>query len=186
MQHLDLAAAMRQGAPAVLTDPPWPPTAAFEWSPQHIADKIASVKGPLPYDRQVLQPAGEAMMHGLDEGLRKGFTSVLDRAHGMADQLAEAFGPGELETEWDAKLSADSALADAGKSLMSIPVDFAQANVAQLGSDLGISGNGALSQLLKQGLNYGSQFVFNVGSMDDALAGQKNIQNRQALQYTRR
>ncbi|KRD08567.1 hypothetical protein ASE48_08345 [Mycobacterium sp. Root265] len=59
-----------------------------------IADRIAAVKGPLPYDRVVLKPAGEALMQGLGKGMEEGFAPVLDQAKGLAGQIAEAFSNG--------------------------------------------------------------------------------------------
>ncbi|KMO68902.1 phage tail protein [Mycolicibacterium obuense] len=145
-----------------------------------IADKIAAVKGPLPYDFRVLQPAGEAMMHGLDEGLRKGFTSVLDRASNMADELAGALGPvdvgAKVSTDWESK----------AMEPLSMASDFVTANAKQFASDIGIGGNGAISQALQQGANFAKQFVFNVGSLDEAIAVKNNQINKDALQYTRR
>lgn len=67
-----------------------------------------------------------------------------------------------------------------------MPYDFARANADQFMSDLGISGEGALSQALEQGLQFGEQYIFNVGSMDEAVQGQQTIQNKKALQFDRR
>ena len=53
-----------------------------------IADTIASLKGPLPYDRKVLIPNGMALMESLESGLRKGFPAVESLVSGMADTLA--------------------------------------------------------------------------------------------------
>jgi hypothetical protein len=41
-----------------------------------IADRIAALKGPLPYDRVLLIPHGRAIMTGLNEGLRGQFPQV--------------------------------------------------------------------------------------------------------------
>ncbi|AXH50396.1 tape measure protein [Mycobacterium phage Ollie] len=67
-----------------------------------------------------------------------------------------------------------------------MPYDFARATTDQFLSDVGISGDGALSQALKEGLKFGEQFIFNVGSMDEAVQGQQTIQNKKALQFDRR
>jgi len=65
------------------------------------------------------------------------------------------------------------------KSLKQMPFDFGVANANQFMTDLGWSGQGMIPSLLQQGLDYGSQFVFNVSNMDDALSGQRTLQNRQ-------
>jgi hypothetical protein len=63
--------------------------------------------------------------------------------------------------------------------LQQIPFDFATATGNQFMSDLGWSGQGAIPSLMQQGLDYATSFVFNVANMDDALSGQKVLQNRQ-------
>uniref|UniRef100_A0AAU8GQ41 Tape measure protein n=1 Tax=Mycobacterium phage QTRlifeCrisis TaxID=3136627 RepID=A0AAU8GQ41_9VIRU len=56
-----------------------------------IADKIAANKGPLPYDRKVLVPAGEALMEGLGTGLESGLDPVLSDVRSIAGQIFQAF-----------------------------------------------------------------------------------------------
>lgn len=141
-----------------------------------IAAKIAAVKGPLPKDRLELIPAGEALMHGLDKGLQNGFTSVLDRASGMGDQLAEAFGPGK---------AAEESMRDWEKQIAGMGKGFVESNARQFMADLGIGG-GAITAALEQGVALGEQFIFQVSSMDEAVAGQQSIQNKKALQFNRR
>lgn len=59
-----------------------------------IAGKIAALKGPLPYDRKVLIPNGQALMTGLQDGLEGGFEGVLGRAKAMAQQISDAMAQG--------------------------------------------------------------------------------------------
>lgn len=59
-----------------------------------IAGQIAAHKGPLPYDRTVLKPNGEALMEGLEAGLTTGFEPVLEKAKSMAEQISEAMADG--------------------------------------------------------------------------------------------
>lgn len=59
-----------------------------------IAGTIASLKGPLPYDRKVLIPNGQALMTGLQDGLEGGFEGVLGRAKAMAQQISDAMAQG--------------------------------------------------------------------------------------------
>jgi hypothetical protein len=65
-------------------------------------------------------------------------------------------------------------------SLQQIPFDFATATSNQFMSDLGWSGQGAIPSLMQQGMDFGTNFIFNVANMDDALSGQRVLQNRTA------
>lgn len=56
-----------------------------------IADRIFSLKGPLPYDRKLLIPAGEAIMAGLQEGLVDGFGDVESDVSKMGGEIADTF-----------------------------------------------------------------------------------------------
>lgn len=61
-----------------------------------IASKIASLKGPLPKDRQLLVPAGGAMMAGLHAGILQGLGPVLATVGAIAGQLASSVLPSGL------------------------------------------------------------------------------------------
>lgn len=54
---------------------------------QGIGTWIADHKGPLDYDRKLLQPAGQALMAGLGEGLAGGWRQVQRQVAGMAPSL---------------------------------------------------------------------------------------------------
>ena len=75
-----------------------------------IADTIASLKGPLPYDRKVLVPAGNALMEGLLRSMQAGFREVRDEAASMAPALAGEFasGIGVVPVRFDASGTAAS------------------------------------------------------------------------------
>lgn len=78
---------------------------------------------------------------------------------------------------------------DLGQKIYDAGVNLGKATTDQLMSDLNIGG-GAISnlgnELMDWGLNAGKKFIFQVNSMDEALAGQRNIVNREALQFDRR
>ncbi|WP_211358098.1 phage tail protein [Amycolatopsis cihanbeyliensis] len=61
---------------------------------------IADLKGPLPYDRRLLTPAGKAIMQGLHDGLQDSFATVETTVRGMADRLARAFDGDDIGTRW--------------------------------------------------------------------------------------
>ena len=213
-----------------------------------LASKIASLKGPIPYDKKVLIPNGEALMEGLTKGIKDGSESALDEAKSLAGKIRDAFAEGmgsgvdvdlalkdkikdlkanrdlmnlqldqtrssgatdetkmlneqkqqlnlqirqlefakrygeEVSSTTDKQADYNSQL----ESAMKIPHDFADATTGQFMGDLGISGNGALTSLAKQGLQWGSQFVFNVSDVDSALGAKDRITNQQSLQMAGR
>ena len=57
-----------------------------------IAGTIASLKGPLPYDRKLLIPNGRAIMDSLYTGLEGGYGEVLSLVSGMAGGIAGSLG----------------------------------------------------------------------------------------------
>lgn len=54
-----------------------------------IGNWIKQHKGPLPYDEQLLIPAGIAIMSGLSNGLNSGFTDVQDLVTGVAGVIVD-------------------------------------------------------------------------------------------------
>lgn len=74
-----------------------------------IADTIASLKGPIPYDRKLLVPAGEAIMGGLLRGLTDGFREVRSEVSGMAGAIASDVSEGmSVPVRFDARGTAAS------------------------------------------------------------------------------
>ncbi len=63
-----------------------------------IAGTIASLKGPLPYDRRLLIPNGQAIMESLYSGLQAGYGDVRDLVSSMAPDLSGAFGAVDVST----------------------------------------------------------------------------------------
>ena len=58
-----------------------------------IAGKIASLKGPLDYDRQLLVPAGAAIMAGLHDSLAAGIPDVERLMGGVAPNISATISP---------------------------------------------------------------------------------------------
>lgn len=55
-----------------------------------IADKVARLKGPLPYDRKLLIPAGQAIMQGLLNGLKSQESELFGYVSKLGDRLSVA------------------------------------------------------------------------------------------------
>ena len=70
-----------------------------------IAGWIKANKGPISYDKTVLEPNGQALMQGLGKGLENGFQPVLDQAKAMAGKIADAFASGGDPTQITAGFS---------------------------------------------------------------------------------
>lgn len=66
------------------------------------------------------------------------------------------------------------------QSMIKMPGDFATATIGAASQDLGVSGSGAIPTIANWAMDAGTNFIFNVSNMDDALAGQRAQQNRQA------
>lgn len=66
------------------------------------------------------------------------------------------------------------------QSMIQMPGDFAKSTISAASQDLGVSGSGAIPTIANWAMDAGTNFIFNVSNMDDALAGQRAQQNRQA------
>jgi phage-related protein len=109
----------------------------------------------------------------------------------QSDQLGFAKKYGD-QTDKNNKLLSDSV-----NRTVSIGKNFAQANISQFESDVGISGQGAIPQLAGQGVDFLTTFLSNlmsgglqthihVNSVDEAMAVKQNTLNKQALQWNGR
>jgi CII-binding regulator of phage lambda lysogenization HflD len=71
---------------------------------------------------------------------------------------------------------------DIGKKVVGLPTDFAKNVGGEFMSDLGISGQGAIPNLINEGVNY----IFQVQDMQSALTAQRTLVNKQAAGVTQR
>ncbi|MGU3502415.1 hypothetical protein [Mycobacterium sp. C31M] len=72
------------------------------------------------------------------------------------------------------------------QKLFTMGTDFVGAQSQQLQQDLGMSGNGAVQALADYGMQLGTNFVFNVSNVDEAISVKNNQINKQALGLHRR
>jgi hypothetical protein len=70
--------------------------------------------------------------------------------------------------------------AKAGEKFKSSATDIAKTVGGSFMNDLGMSGDGAIPNLIDQG----SQYIFQVLDVQSALTGQQTLQNKKAQQYT--
>lgn len=212
-----------------------------------IAAKIKALKGPLPYDKVVLIPNGEALMQGLHTGMSNGLQDVLSLAKDVAGQIQQAMEAGtdgsgmfsnlqpddlkqmlaaleqekkrlkidknalptddkdgrkalqnqidQLQAQKDlldyqqdrlknekqfGNVAEDDPLAKAAAGLMATPVNFAKATGQQFLSDIGVSGNGLISKAITEGI----QYIFQIGSVDEALSIKDRTERTQAMKVT--
>ncbi|QGJ90175.1 tape measure protein [Mycobacterium phage SheaKeira] len=68
-------------------------------------------------------------------------------------------------------------LGEAMGKTMGVPVDFAKATAGQFLSDIGIGGNGMISKALTEGVKY----IFQIGSVDEAMSIKDREESKQAL-----
>ncbi|AGK87956.1 tail length tape measure protein [Mycobacterium phage Severus] len=160
------------------------PPAKMDANTKQMADQLSLEKDRLEVERQRLQnqknltddkaakAALQEQINAID--LRKDELELQREQLNYQNKYNEATAEGG--SVWD---QLAKKVYDATKGVVQAPVD-------QLMGDLGISGNGAIPQLLEQGIALGEQFIFNVGSMDEAVAGQQTITNKKALQFNRR
>lgn len=93
----------------------------------------------------------------------------LDKLKLMKEELGMQKSMIDLAQDYagiDDKSGGEDPFVKAASGLMKSPVDFAQATGKQFMSDIGISGNGLISKAITEGISY----VFNIGSVDEALS----------------
>lgn len=130
--------------------------------------------------------SGKALVDGLAEGITAGKSSAVASITDVMTEMGNVIDDSIKEQQQKMQ----EASTELGKSLMSIPLDTLSTVSQSTMTDLGMSGNGAVQAAMDYGLGmaqgFANNFVFNVGNMDDAIAGQQVIQNRQALRTTTR
>lgn len=117
-----------------------------------------------------------------DKGQKAAIQQQMDQIALQKQQLQMQYKQLEYQGKYESSVGASNEewtgiLQKHGQSLFDTGTNI----MSGFASDLGISGNGALSTLAQTGMQWGSQFIFNVANMDDAIAGQQAQQNKQAL-----
>lgn len=123
------------------------------------ADTIASLKGPIPYDKKVLIENGLALVAGLKTGLTNGFSEVKTDVSAWASELQKG-----IENEFDANYFNDLI----GK----IPSEIPAMNALM---------NGVLSPELASGISKSSSFGSSSGSITNNHTSSPVTINNQGL-----
>ncbi|WP_081116444.1 phage tail protein [Enterococcus casseliflavus] len=123
------------------------------------ADTIASLKGPIPYDKKVLIENGLALVSGLREGLLNGFSEVKSNVATWANELQEG-----IESEFDSNYFNDL--------VKSIPTEIPAMNALM---------NGVLSPELASGISKSSSFGSSSGSITNNHTSSPVTINNQGL-----
>ncbi|AXH50706.1 tape measure protein [Mycobacterium phage Snape] len=102
----------------------------------------------------------------------------VDRIRALKEELSLQKEMLDLTNEYS-EAASDSVgpLEQSISKLMNTPIDFAKATGQQFLSDLGISGNGFISKAITEGINY----VFQIGSVDEALSIKDREESKRAL-----
>lgn len=123
------------------------------------ADTIASLKGPIPYDKKVLIENGLALVSGLREGLLNGFSEVKSNVATWANELQEG-----IKSEFDSNYFNDL--------VKSIPTEIPAMNALM---------NGVLSPELASGISKSSSFGSSSGSITNNHTSSPVTINNQGL-----
>lgn len=150
-------------------------------------DKLPDLKKTLDTIEQEKKRLKVQKNAATDKETKKALQSQIDQLQAQKDLLSYQRDLIKNEQKYgDAVSGTGDSFEDNLRKFVSIPKDLADANISQLVSDLGGTGSGMIPELIRQGIGIGEQFIFNVSSMDEALAGQQNITNKKALQYKSR
>lgn len=118
-----------------------------------------------------MKPKGKQLALDLNAGVEDGLTVLQKTLRAAANQIGEAFGFDDIGGKWD-KAAEKAKFND-------IPKNFMEATGKQFMSDLGVSGSGFLPQLFEQG----AKIVYNVSSVQEVNAMERNRQTREKAQY---
>lgn len=128
---------------------------------------------------QIGQNIGQGLVNGLD-GQQ---SNVASAAKDLASTVKDHFDKG-VKLGGGLKFGADGFTTDskdpwkkAEASLFNAPIDFTKATGQQFLSDIGVSGDGVISKAVTEGINY----VFNIGSVDEALSIKDREESKKAI-----
>lgn len=136
-----------------------------------VKDAVTSFLG-IHSPSTVMADIGGFIGQGLINGLKSKKSEIVDTAKDITDSVKDEFD------RWK----------DFGQKGIDAAASFGGANMEQFASDIGIGGKGMVSQLLEQGVGYGTQLAtqgltqnFFTSNVDETIAVKNNQLNKQAL-----
>uniref|UniRef100_A0AB39U284 Tape measure protein n=1 Tax=Mycolicibacterium phage Suzzy TaxID=3240811 RepID=A0AB39U284_9CAUD len=141
-----------------------------------VADAVKGFLG-IHSPSKLFTEIGEYVGQGFDNGLQSQIAKLGKTARAMAETVTEEFHGGLKFGADGFSTDSDNPMLQAAAGLANAPVDFAKATGKQFLSDIGISGEGVLSRAVSEGINY----VFQIGSVDEALSIKDRTESKQAL-----
>ncbi|QGJ89725.1 tapemeasure protein [Mycobacterium phage Superchunk] len=129
----------------------------------------------LEEERKRLKVEKNAIPKG-DKAGREALQNQLDQIQAQKDILSYQKDRIKNEEAYSG-VAGDDPFVKAASGLMNSPVDFAKATGKQFLSDIGISGDGMISKAITEGINY----VFQIGSVDEALSIKDREESKQAI-----
>ncbi|QGJ87755.1 tape measure protein [Mycobacterium phage BiancaTri92] len=127
------------------------------------------------YERQAKALDAQAKLTKND-----GLKAEAQKLRDMKEQLQTQKEMLDLAGDYNDETSSGSkgmSLEDQVAKLMASPVDFAKATGKQFLSDIGISGEGFISKAITEGI----QYIFQIGSVDEALSIKDREESKSAL-----
>lgn len=117
-----------------------------------------------------------------DGALKDSLRARIKEIRLQEDQLGLQRGMLDLTQDYSDGVDGNGgdSLINAVSGLMNAPVDFAKATGKQFMSDLGISGDGLISRAVSEGI----QYVFQIGSVDEALSIKDREDRKSAMSFT--
>ncbi|AUV61985.1 tail length tape measure protein [Mycobacterium phage SWU2] len=144
-------------------------------------DLIQLKKDELEVQRQMLQNQKNATE---DKAQKQALQAQIDEINLMKDKLELQRQQMDYQSEYGVQVEDSSKKVDEYvRGMYDAAKGAVTSQQQQLFSDLGISGQGAIPQLIEQGVAMGENFIFNVSSADEAIAIKNNQTNKKALQY---
>ncbi|ADB93722.1 tape measure protein [Mycobacterium phage RedRock] len=152
------------------------PTALLQGFSKQDVSRMEKVLGTeiKKYERQAKALELQAKATG-NEGLKAEAQKLRDMKDQLQTQKEMLDLAGEYNDETDS--ASGGSLESQISKLMAAPVDFAKATGKQFLSDIGISGEGFLSKLITEG----TQYIFQIGSVDEALDIKDRQESKDAL-----